>query len=639
MRRLFPALLLVVIVGSACTADHVPLSTSLLFSDGAVLQRDVAIPVWGRATPRASVTVMLNDMELEGRADRDGNWRAEIPPQAAGGPHRIVISSGEDQIVVEDVLFGDVWVASGQSNMEWSVAVSANADQEIAAANDPLIRHYKVPRTWARRPSPILAGGEWHPADSAHVGAFTAVGYYFARALRLSQDVPIGILNTSWGGSRIEAWMDPDALGLHPDSVAALLESDSLGYAKLRERFAETYGASETEDAGLVDGVAIWADPDLDVSEWADIEVPGNWESADYAGLDGVAWYRTTFEIDEEAIANAMLQLGTVDDRDMTWVNGTLVGETNVYNQARSYPVGASILRAGTNTITVRVTDTGGQGGILGGEEQPTLEVSDTSIPLAGMWKFRVSQFTLNENAGKNQLATVLYNKMIHPILSFPSSGFIWYQGESNAGNEEDATRYAEQFQSMITQWRTAWSNEAAPFLFVSLANFREALPEPAESHWATLRESQSEALALPGVGQAIIIDIGEADDIHPRNKQDVGLRLALAARHLAYGEELVYSGPIYREHAIVGNEIHVSFDHVGAGLVADGAAVGGFAIAGSEGQFVWADARIEGSAVIVSHDGLRDPTAVRYAWADNPDRANLYNADGLPAAPFRTDR
>ncbi len=639
MRRLFPALLLVVIVGSAGTADHVPLSTSLLFSDGAVLQRDVAVPVWGRATPRASVTVMLNDMELEGRADRDGNWRTEIPPQAAGGPHRIVISSGDDQIVVEDVLFGDVWIASGQSNMEWPVALSANADQEIAAANDPLIRHYKVPRTWARRPSPTLAGGEWHPADSAHVGAFTAVGYYFAQALRLSQDVPIGILNTSWGGSRIEAWMDPDALGLHPDLVAALLESDSLGYAEMRKRFAETYGASETEDAGLVDGVAIWADSDLDVSEWADIEVPGNWESADYAGLDGVAWYRTMFEISEEAIANAVLQLGTVDDRDMTWVNGTLVGETNVYNQARRYPVDASILRAGTNTITVRVTDTGGQGGIMGGEEYPSLEVSDTSIPLAGMWKFRVSQFAVNENAGKNQLATVLYNKMIHPILFFPNSGFIWYQGESNAGNEEDATRYAEQFRSMITQWRTAWGNEAAPYLFVSLANFREALPEPAESHWATLRESQSAALALPGVGQAVIIDIGEADDIHPRNKQDVGLRLALAARHLAYGEELVYSGPIYREHAIVGNEIHVSFDHVGAGLVADGAAVGGFAIAGSEDQFVWADARIEGSAVIVSHDGLSNPTAVRYAWADNPDRANLYNVDGLPAAPFRTDR
>ncbi len=627
------------IAGSDCTPEHIPLSTSRLFSDGMILQRSATVPVWGKATPMATVSFRLDDMELDGSADRHGTWRIEIPPREAGGPHSITVSSGDEQINIADVWYGDVWIASGQSNMEWSVALSADADQEIASANDPLIRHFKVPRTWARQPSLVLAGGEWHPADSAHVGAFSAVGYFFARALRASADVPIGILNTSWGGSRIEAWMSPDALRLHADSVAALLLSDSLSFAEHRERFIMTYGASETEDAGFMDGDALWADPGFDDAGWDDIAVPGSWESAGYDGLDGVVWYRTTVALSADMLSDAVLHLGSIDDQDMTWINGTLVGETTVYNQARSYPVAVDMLQPGTNSITVRVVDLGGQGGMLGGENMPRIELVDSTVALEDTWKFRVSQFSVNENAGKNQLATVLYNKMIHPILSFPMTGFIWYQGESNAGNEADATRYAEQFQAMITQWRTEWGHEKAPFLFVSLANFLAAQPEPSESHWAILRESQSAALALPGVGQAIIIDIGEADDIHPRNKQDVGHRLALAARHLAYGENLVYSGPMYREHRIVGNDVRITFDHIGTGLMARGDEVGGFAVAGSDGRFVWADARIEGSDVIVSSSDVSSPTAVRYAWADNPDQANLYNMEGLPAAPFRTDR
>ncbi len=445
---------------------------SRLFSEGVVLQRNAAVPVWGTAPPGTSVTIAFDSMLQEVEAGSDGTWRGALEPQAAGGPHTLTISAGDRTLDIQDVWFGDVWIASGQSNMEWTVANSADAEHEIRSANDPHIRHFKVPRTWSYDPESTLAGGEWRRTDSSHVGQFSAVGYYFVRSLRTSVDIPVGILNTSWGGSRIEAWLEPDALMMDPEEIARQL---------------------------------------------------------------------------------------------------------NEYKES--------------------------------GEERT------------------------------NHQPTLLYNKMIHPLLSFPITGFLWYQGESNAGNAEDAGRYAMQFQSLISSWRSAWGNDTAPFLFVSLAGFRAAPLEPGNSNWALLRESQSAALTLPNVGQAITIDIGEADDIHPRNKQDVGLRLALAARRLAYGEDLVYSGPLYRDHVVEGARVILSFDHTGSGLVARGSSQpGGFAIAGVDGRFVWADARIEGNTVVVSSDSVKNPVAVRYAWADNPDRANLYNQEGLPAAPFRTD-
>ncbi len=448
-------------------------TVSRLFSDGAVLQRNAVVPVWGTAPSGTSVAISFDGALQEAEAGPDGTWRGALEPRAAGGPHTLTISAGDQTLDIQDVWFGDVWIASGQSNMEWTVANSANAANEIRSADDPRIRHFKTPRSWAYEPESTLAGGAWRQADSSHVGQFSAVGYYFARALRTAVDVPVGILNTSWGGSRIEAWLEPDALTMAPEEIARRLDEH-------KER----------------------------------------------------------------------------------------------------------------------------------GEERT------------------------------NHQPTLLYNKMIHPLLPFPVTGFLWYQGESNAGNAEDAERYAVQFQSLISSWRSAWGNDTAPFLFVSLAGFRAAPLEPGDSNWALLRESQSAALALPNVGQAITIDIGEADDIHPRNKQDVGLRLALAARRLSYGEDLAYSGPLYRDHVVEGDRAILSFDHAESGLVARGSSQpGGFSIAGTDGQFVWADARIVDDTVVVSSDSVANPVAVRYAWADNPDRANLYNEEGLPAAPFRTDR
>ena len=630
--------LLLAALNSRATIESFTLS--LLFTDSMVMQRNTAVPVWGTAGAGASVTVRLNEDAQDVTAGADGTWRAVLEPHPAGGPHMLTVTSGSQSHVVNDIWFGDIWIASGQSNMEWTVAMSNDAESEIRSANDSLIRHFKVPRTWSYEPESMLAGGEWHPAVPEHVGAFTAVGYYFARALRTSVGVPIGIVNTSWGGSRIEAWMHPDALGSE-FGLADRLTAHRLEIDSLRQRLRR-HGASETEDSGLNDGVAVWADPELDTSAWESITVPSGWESAGFPGLDGVGWYRIAVDLAEEQVGkgDAALHLDRIDDNDMTWVNGHLVGQTTGVRDVRTYTVPAGVLRAGPNVIVVRVTDTGGRGGIYGDADALRLVTSSATVTLDGSWTFRVGMVSINQAAGVNQLPTLLYNKMVNPILNFPITGFLWYQGESNGGNPDDAARYAAQFQSLITSWREAFGAPEAPFLFVSLANFRAAEPEPGESNWAILRESQSAAVTgLDGVAQAITIDIGEADDIHPRNKQDVGSRLALAARNLAYDEDLVHSGPVYREHTVSGARVIIHFDHVGSGLVARGSELGGFAVAGLDGPFVWADARIDKNTVIVSSPVVSKPVDVRYAWADNPSNASLYNKEGLPAVPFRTNR
>ena len=637
--RIFSAILAVLALVGCRPSAEVPFTTSLLFSDGAVLQRDVTVPVWGTASPGTRVSVTLNNLAFEARAGSDGSWRTALDAQAAGGPHTLTISTADTVHRAQDIWFGDVWIASGQSNMEWTVRASADADNEISNASDGLLRHYKVPRTWSYAPELTLAGGQWEATDSTTAGSFSAVGYYFARELRAATDVPIGILNTSWGGSRIEAWLDINAQLEDSAAVAAGFVAAALHRDSLTQVFEDSRNAPGTGDPGMDGDYPVWADPDLNDSSWADMPAPALFEAHGFEGLSGYVWYRGKVHLTEDQAGAATLQLSMIDDRDHTWVNGTFAGATDRWRLARSYAIPEGVLVPGENTIAIRVRDTGGNGGITESDHPFHLETAAGIVALPAVWKFRVGDYVVDAQGNPNQLATLLYNKMIHPMLQFPITGFIWYQGESNAFATEDARQYKAQFQTLIARWRERWDNDGAPFLFVSLANFRAAAEEPGDSDWALLRESQSAALALQRVGQAITIDIGEANDIHPRNKQDVGRRLALAARHFAYGEDLVYSGPTYASHAVHGNEVHISFDHVGAGLMARGDALGGFAIAGADGHFVWGDARIEDNKVVVSSPGVNAPADVRYAWADNPDKANLYNRDGLPAAPFRTDR
>ncbi|HZS60411.1 MAG TPA: sialate O-acetylesterase [Gemmatimonadaceae bacterium] len=614
------------------------LQLSRLITDGMVMQRDARVPVWGWAAPGDEVVVTFDDHSYSTRVESSGSWSVALPPMSAGGPHQMTIADGEDKVAVHEILVGDVWVCSGQSNMEWVVADARHGAQDVAAANDPEIRHFKVQKSWATHPDSEIDGGPWEQADPEHVGHFTAVGYFFARELRKTVHVPIGLLHTSWGGSRIEPWMSAASLHLDAAGIAAVLRDDSVHQARVLDSLRTRIGDLPTYDAGLVDGKALWADPALDDSRWTMIDVPKLWPQAGYDGFDGVAWYRTAFTLsDAQSPSPVQLSLGTIDNSDITWVNGVEVGRMeNAWNRARVYTVPPTALRAGKNVLAIRVQNYSGGGGIYGDPSLVFVNASGASsahISLAGSWRFKVGEYIARDDTHKNQVPTLLYNKMIHPILPYPIKGVLWYQGESNANNAEDARNYRALFSTLITSWRDAWHEPSMPFLWVQLANFMAADSAPSESNWALLRESQHAALSLPNTGEAVIIDLGDANDIHPRNKQDVGVRLALAARHI--------SGPTFRGAHVQHGRMVIEFDHTGDGLITKGQLRGvkGFAIAGADRHFVWAEAAIKGDRVIVWSEAVRDPKAVRYAWGDNPAAANLYNRDGLPAAPFRTDQ
>ena len=659
--------LLLVLITSAfaltsCSPGTEELSLSRLFGDGMVIQRDVEVPVWGWGAPGSTVQVQLAaDPSVEGASlelfstevDEIGRWRVTLPPRSAGGPYVLSVEGSDMRREVADIWVGDVWLCSGQSNMEWSVASSQDAEAEIAAATDGGIRHFAVPRSSALRPQADLAGGDWTVASPETVGDWTAVGYYFARELREHVDVPVGLVHASWGGSRIEPWMSAEALGFDsPESAAELLEEHIEDQEKrLFAAVRKQLGKIPKRDPGLKGGQAVWADPELDDSEWDEMALPGRWEGSGWPGLDGVVWFRYHFSLDAESLralrkegSSASVGLGKIDDSDEAWLNGRPIGGMDrSYDVPRVYSLPLDALQAGDNVVAVRVTDFELGGGIYGSDEMLFLELGDTRHSLAGPWRYRIGEASYQPEAEAIKVPTLLYNQMIHPMTPFPVRGVLWYQGESNAG-PGDALAYRNLFQRLILDWRARRGQEDLPFLFVQLANFMQPAKEPSESQWALLRESQSLALDLPKTAQAVTIDIGDGDDVHPRNKQDVGRRLALAARHMVYEEpDLVWSGPTYREHRVEGDRVILGFDHVGAGLTAVGGSLQEFAVAGADRRFVWAEASIDGNEVVVHSPQVPEPVAVRYAWGDNPEKANFYNVTpdgsvGLPASPFRTD-
>ena len=444
----------------------------------------------------------------------------------------------------------------------------------------------------------------------------------------------------------IETWMSEEAIvasGDFTDQMNELksIDLDSLiaGQEVIKKRI-QAYVQGETD--GLIDDEALWAKDRVDESLWNEMEIPGVWEESLFVGVDGIFWFRKTIELSEAQFNNdVVLHLGMIDDSDISWVNGTQVGSTIEQHRAeRVYSIAKNILKPGKNLITVRVEDLGGNGGFWGEPADMFLQLGDERIPLDGTWKFRVSpqDFHLNMNGSeKNRFPTILYNGMINPIQQFTICGTIWYQGESNVSR---ADQYQRLFPLMIKDWRKQFNQSEMPFLFVQLASHHEALTEPAPSDWAELREAQAMALRLPYTAMAVTTDIGDAEDIHPGNKQDVGKRLALAAEHVFYGEDVVYSGPVFKSMEIKGNKAYISFDHVGSGLMVKNkyGYLMGFQIAGADMNFQWAQAEVIGDQVVVTGKGIESPVAVRFAWEDNPELANLFNKEGLPAVPFRTD-
>ncbi len=610
-----------------------------VFADGMVLQRDRPIPVWGRSTPGARVRVAFAGHRLLATADANGTWRVALPAQPAGGPFELRVEDAAGTLVLHDVLVGEVWLASGQSNMEWPLSQSDDAAAAIASANDPWIRHFKIPKSWSGTPQWQLQGGSWVAASPDTAGAFSAVAYHFARELRRATGVPVGIIDSSWGGSSIEAWTDAPTQGLDVAASAAVAErlarEDAEALAGTRAHL-QRWGSLPADDAG-------WQSPASSTSDWVELKVPGLWETAGYVGMDGVAWYRRSITLDAaEARAGIVLGVGRIDDSDTTWVNGVQVGQTLMqYNQPRAYAVPASALRAGENTIAVRVVDTGGGGGIHGDADEVFVQpVGGTRRPLEGAWRFRVARAELNIDGDKNQRPALLYNAMIHPLQPYALRGVIWYQGESNAFAVPNARAYRTQFPAMIRQWRSQFEQPAMPFLWVQLASFGSGSDAPGISPWSVLRESQSATLALPGTAQVVAIDIGDPLDIHPRNKREVGRRLSLAARHQVFGEPIAYRGPTPLDIAFEGRQARVAFESGAARLAVRGGgdSVHGFELAGPDRQFHPAQARLDGGSVVVRSDAVATPVALRYGWRDDAGSADLANDAGLPASPFRSD-
>lgn len=614
-----------------------------IFGDNMVLQRDHSIPVWGWADSKEKITVQFNTQTKTVTADKNGKWRVDLASEKSGGPYQLVVK-GKNTITFSNVLVGDVWVCSGQSNMEFSLQNSLGADKEIPTANYPEIRQFEVPKTIASVPKEDVTGGDWKLCSAATAGNFTAVGYYFAKEIHAALNIPIGLIHTSWGGTHVETWTSRQAFEESDEfktMIAAMPQLNLDSISKIRS--AETTKRIQTLQGSfpiMPTEIATWKENILNDGEWPKIKVPELWEQQSPGDLDGVVWYRKTINIPAaDAGKEAVLELAMIDDADTTYVNGVKAGSTNGYNSKRRYVIAAGVLKEGKNTIAVRVLDTGGGGGIYGQPDDVKITIGDHAIPLAGEWLFKVASLSAaSTSIGPNSYPTLLSNAMLNPLIPFAIKGALWYQGESNAGR---AYQYRKAFPLMITDWRRHWGQGDFPFYFVQLAAFNSDNGDSKKgSTWAELREAQTMTLSLPNTGMAVTTDIGNPTDIHPKNKEDVGKRLAAVALNKTYGKGNVYSGPVYEAMKVDGNKIILSFTNTGGGLLSKNkyGYLQGFEIAGQDQQFLYARAFIDGDKVVVYQDGVTSPVAVRFGWADNAEDDNLFNKEGFPAPPFRTD-
>jgi len=617
-----------------------------LVRDSMVVQRDAKLKIWGWARPGEKVNVRFDGKDYRTTTGVDGQWLVLLPPVKAGGPYTMDLVAS-NKITIKNILAGDVWICAGQSNMVHNLQLHKERyASEIAQANNPEIRNFTIPTAAnLNGRADDLPGGTWKAVNPQDVMKFSVVAYFFAKKLYDQYHVPIGIINASVGGTPIEAWMSEEGLKEFPRYLSTVQQNRDTAYVNNANRAAfaasQLWSKKEPQDKGLTETKA-WYDTSYVPRNWHTINVPGYWEDQGIRNLDGVVWYRREIDLPPSiAGVPAKIALGRIVDADFVYVNGALIGNTSYQYPQRRYQVPAGLLRAGKNSIVVRVINHGGKGGFV--PDKPYyLYAGNQTIDLKGYWQYKVGVVYERREPGVSGIAAqnqpaALFNAMVAPLTNYAIKGIVWYQGESNAGRPEE---YRQLLPALIADWRNQWKQSVVPFLYVQLPNFMDVSYSPEESSWALLREAQLKALSVPNTGMAVAIDLGEWNDIHPGNKKPVGERLALAAQKVAYGEEnVVYSGPIYQSYKINGNKVVINFSNAGSGMVSiDGEALHHFAIAGADKKFVWANAVIENNTVVVWNDAIPNPQFVRYAWADNPDSANLYNEEGLPASPFRTD-
>lgn len=626
-----------------------------VFSDHAVLQRGKPIPVWGWCSPDVCVTVKLNDVCAETRSSSDGRFILRIPPQSAGGPYELTVRADRSEKRVSDVMIGEVWLASGQSNMEMVVASCGRQGEEtMRAAAESKVRMLTVGRTAHFGPQRDIQG-EWQTASPDTLGAFSGVAFHFAETIQKKLDVPVGILHASWGGTIVETWTSREALIENPQTRVWTERYEASMHAPggavhdpqayRAQNFPRDPGTERPQD---------WAGVSCDDSAWATMDVPRHWQTEGH-DFSGVFWFRLNVSVPAGWKGmDLKLKPGAIDKIDVTYFNGSQVGATGKgheethWNVVREYTVPGHLVKEGKNVIAVRVFSFVHGGGLVGPALAMTLEPADGSadpISLAGEWLYAIEH-----NLGKTLLPGsqsvpmgpgnpnspyMLYNNMIQPLIPYAIGGVIWYQGESNTDN---AANYRGMLTALIRDWRRNWGQGMFPFLFVQLANFTDRLEYQNSSTWARLREAQLQTLSEPETGMAVAIDAGDAIDIHPQDKRTVGERLARWALAKHFGFAGSASGPLYKGMTIEASRIRVHFENASGGLTAKDGKVSHVYIAGTGRRFVPASAWIEGSTLLAESPEVDHPVAVRYAWADNPEGCNLENLEGLPASPFRTD-
>lgn len=624
-----------------CQISVAEVSLPKLLSDGLVVQQQQAIPLWGWATQEAEVTLILDGQEVKTVTVENGRWSAQLEAMPAGGPHTITVK-GDNSITIKDVLVGELWLASGQSNMELPVRrVSEYFSDEFAQQKYPMVRQFTVPKEYDfKAPHADLSGGSWRSADAQSIAEFSAAAYFFAKNLNEQLNVPIGIVLAARGGASVEGLMSAEGLQQFPQYLE---QAQQYADKKFLDKLIKADQRSEQHwqqnlderDTGLLQH---WGSANINFSHWPTISVPGYWEDLGAGDIDGIIWYKKEFILSEQqAQQDALLKLGRIVDADTAYLNGIQIGEITYQYPPRRYQVKSNLLREGKNVLTVRIVNQGGKGGFV--PDNPyLLQFPDSTLKLDGLWHYRIGAIAdaPKPTARFNKFTAPLgyYNAMIAPLVNLNIKGVIWYQGESNVGRAEE---YRRLFPALIEDWRRAWQRPDLPFVFVQLPNFLEPSSQPQDSAWAELREAQRRTARLDNTAMAVAIDAGQWNDIHPFDKKTVGERLAKAARKLVYGEtELEAFGPSPISAVARDKKIVISFANIAENLYVKGQALKGFALAGANQEFFWAQAKLQNNRVILSSNQVQNPAYVRYAWADNPDTANLYNSAGLPAVPFQ---
>jgi sialate O-acetylesterase len=635
MKKAILFFILVFNIGYLSTAQVV---LSPIFTDNMVLQRNRPIPIWGNSNDNETVEIRFNKQIKIVKADENGKWMVKLNPEIAGGPYQLIVE-GKNTLQLNNILVGDVWICSGQSNMEWTVGQSQNAKEEISSANNPLIRHVKIAKEINSLPQDTFATNSWQVCDSTTVADFSGIGYFFAKKMVDDLNIPIGLINASWGGTNIETWISRDGFENSDEfremiTTMPQIDLDTIAKLKTIARLKKIESVQNSKlNSSKTDS---FKERTFDDSNWPELNQPQAWEQQNLGVFDGIVWLRKTFVLSEDDLKKkAILYLAKIDDEDISYVNGIKIGSSNQWDHFRKYEIPDAVLKEGKNAIAIRVVDTGGDGGIYGNPEDLKLIIGGFVVPLNGQWKYQVESIKTTLNV--NEFPSLAYNAMINPLIPFAFRGVLWYQGESNA---DRAFQYRTAFPLLINDWRAKFDQGNFPFYFVQLATFKTTGNSNEGCSWAELREAQTLTLQIPNTGMVVTTDIGDPNDIHPTNKQDVGKRLAALALNKIYHQKIISQGPSFKSMKIKKNQLILSFHHTRNELTThdESAFVNGFEIAGNDQVFHPALATVKANKILVSAKNVKNPIATRFGWIGDASANNLFNKEGFPAVPFRTD-